>query len=140
MLSRSVDPSQATQLKYKNDLTDHDIAVQNNLMTKSIEVDKSSDGGVDYHHEEDRQSMGSDLSKKRIIIRNKLNQTQTSGQALSKLKERYAPGSIKRLRKATIDTYNTPQKVTVEDQESSSRIFSRSQIGTKISSTNQTLP
>ena len=48
MLSRSMDPSQATQLKYKKDLTENDGALQNNLLHKSIEVDKESDDDLDY--------------------------------------------------------------------------------------------
>ena len=77
---------------------------------KSIEVDKiqvdgESDDDLDYQEDDQRNSLnsGSDLSKKRIIIRNKFNQSSTQSKALGKLKERYAPGSIKRLRKATID-------------------------------------
>ena len=75
---------------------------------KSIEVDKESDDGLDYQDEDEHQNSGSDLSKKRIIIRNKFNQSSTQSKALGKLKERYAAGSIKRLRKATIDQYSTP--------------------------------
>ena len=84
MLSRSMDPSQATQLRNKQDLTEHDAALQNNLLTRSIEVDKESDDGLDYQEDEHRNS-GSELSKKRIIIRNNFNQSSTRSKALGKL-------------------------------------------------------
>ena len=74
---------------------------KNNLITDKSNQDLS-DNNINYiEDEQSSASRISNLSKNHIRIKEK--------QPLKKLSESYAPGSIKRLRKATINSYATTQ-------------------------------